>query len=177
MSGHPFQSTPSAREGDLLLVPSGDSVARFNPRLPRGKATPPVEPCVPCPVVSIHAFREGRRRFPVLVYCSPFVFQSTPSAREGDRPIQSHCRCHMKFQSTPSAREGDAAAAASSATRTSFNPRLPRGKATRMWRYYYSVARVSIHAFREGRRLPLPRQQSTDVEVSIHAFREGRRLH
>ena len=58
------------------------------------------------------------------------------------------------FQSTPSAREGDP-------TETPYA--LP--------------VRVSIHAFREGRRHYRRRWISDITRVSIHAFREGRRLH
>ena len=58
----------------------------------------------------------------------------------------------MKFQSTPSAREGDSQLAIN-----------------------LQYANVSIHAFREGRRLARFQPVSVSAEVSIHAFREGRR--
>ena len=123
-----FQSTPSAREGDAVEPDLPNDGQCFNPRLPRGKATPAVEE-LPC-----------------------FVeFQSTPSAREGDpeRPPREQV---VQFQSTPSAREGDWALWALVDTAQSFNPRLPRGKATSVGMYLVSYIPVSIHAFREGRR-------------------------
>ena len=103
--------------------------------------------------VSIHAFREGRRRFFAGLWRSPGLFQSTPSAREGDRAGTANCSPCRQFQSTPSAREGDKA---------HFSP--PFGK------------KVSIHAFREGRRRGVKCWLRNSRTVSIHAFREGRRL-
>ena len=57
-----FQSTPSAREGDQLIQPGSRLSPRFNPRLPRGKATTVATDPASRTTVSIHAFREGRRR-------------------------------------------------------------------------------------------------------------------
>ena len=56
-----------------------------------------------------------------------------------------------------------------------FNPRLPRGKATFPLHVSLRNLRVSIHAFREGRRLDEFETDEYDIDVSIHAFREGRR--
>ena len=79
-----FQSTPSAREGDMLLSLLAQYLisvsihafregrrpanrankpvhACFNPRLPRGKATGDERVGFNRAAVSIHAFREGRR--------------------------------------------------------------------------------------------------------------------
>ena len=124
-----FQSTPSAREGDVgtVITPSVWSV-------------------------SIHAFREGRRPDSIRHRLPLRQFQSTPSAREGDSqiPHKSHLvrvsihafregrrrtsgnghTGNTGFQSTPSAREGDVARKYLQLTRRRFNPRLPRGKAT-----------------------------------------------
>ena len=124
-----FQSTPSAREGDehnffsvhVLRVSIhafregrrpffralGALERGFNPRLPRGKATPRVTASI-------------MRR----------MFQSTPSAREGDGTAEYAFNEDIGFQSTPSAREGDRLSNAIAAIYASFNPRLPRGKAT-----------------------------------------------
>ena len=163
------------REG-RRLTPSetAQGSASFNPRLPRGKATQTADKNCEKPAVSIHAFREGRRH----AYSPPspprHAFQSTPSAREGDNDgncDDNHGIC--------------------------FNPRLPRGKATPIRQHIGYAMSVSIHAFREGRRLftpvrgerdncfnpRLPRGKATwhlltqfaFVAVSIHAFREGRR--
>ena len=88
--------------------------------------------------VSIHAFREGRRQ---PVHLSDF----------------RACR----FQSTPSAREGDVCADRRDGTGQGFNPRLPRGKATDCQRDDRARETVSIHAFREGRRLCADRRDGT----------------
>ena len=149
--------------------------ASFNPRLPRGKATADEFFYNLLAYVSIHAFREGRRRHtmvaialstgfnprlprgkatqvsiflrqggqfqstpsaregdssPGSVYQRSSSFQSTPSAREGDCHLQMCLLGHPKFQSTPSAREGDMSQTRCATSVTSFNPRLPRGKAT-----------------------------------------------
>ncbi len=104
-----FQSTPSAREGDrrarVTDARSADvSIHAFREgRRPRPSGAEPV-----APAVSIHAFREGRR--PALLRCPhrAMLFQSTPSAREGDMPGHwPDCWQGRRFQSTPSAREGD----------------------------------------------------------------------
>ena len=147
-----FQSTPSAREGDLREVIYSYGFGSFNPRLPRGKATGTVVYRSRRRTVSIHAFREGRRHVMRSGLDVFYVFQSTPSAREGDsstNPDDSVGKCFnprlprgkatrfarefwftWRFQSTPSAREGDAYVLAQSSQRHGFNPRLPRGKAT-----------------------------------------------
>ncbi len=124
----PFQSTPSAREGDPQSLGHQSATGevsihafregrrrdlctihylryRFNPRLPRGKAT----------VNDEHGWRIDK-------------FQSTPSAREGDQMLL--LSADVRFQSTPSAREGDEVSICSPIMCPGFNPRLPRGKAT-----------------------------------------------
>ena len=171
-----FQSTPSAREGDIISSSIYTPITRFNPRLPRGKAT-----------CGGQQWQHWERRFnprlprgkatrPVSPNSSVCMFQSTPSAREGDKVHEGWGDARPQFQSTPSAREGD----------------MFRVLAT-------GRERVSIHAFREGRRLIVhthltivgvfqstPSAREGDgktrldcfecVCVSIHAFREGRRL-
>ena len=149
-------------------------------------------------VVSIHAFREGRRHFDLPSSDFPTVFQSTPSAREGDDIARAGIEIFYVFQSTPSAREGDATSRAVRAVfgvsihafregrrryrpvrplvAARFNPRLPRGKATSLGAGKLLQSMVSIHAFREGRRRASFRAGEYFFDVSIHAFREGRRL-
>ena len=96
------------REGRRrVYVDIKNTYKRFNPRLPRGKATTGVNVTERRHQVSIHAFREGRR--PILISSNP---------------------CQQRFQSTPSAREGDERGSRSSCCIRRFNPRLPRGKAT-----------------------------------------------
>ena len=171
-----FQSTPSAREGDPLSTPSTSRSGRFNPRLPRGKATQSrLNITARLSFQSTPSAREGD-----LCERSQWYgfaqFQSTPSAREGDLWRATVASLGAAFQSTPSAREGDTALFHLWTTGLSFNPRLPRGKATRGALCFTRAARVSIHAFREGRRPRASAVVITVTGVSIHAFREGRRL-
>ena len=147
-----FQSTPSAREGDLDPHQNRWEVAEFQ-STPSAREGDPTETPYALPVrVSIHAFREGRRHDPWFPECrrrsfNPRLprgkatdrdtvriasqgFQSTPSAREGDHYEVAHQHVLAMFQSTPSAREGDASRTDNLHYHSCFNPRLPRGKAT-----------------------------------------------
>ena len=147
-----FQSTPSAREGDLFRSRarywSYVSIHAFREgrRLSVRNTKPRWRK------VSIHAFREGRRPDGSFGRVYGRSFQSTPSAREGDATICKLCLSIPVFQSTPSAREGDVYRFVRSVRWNCFNPRLPRGKATRYRRNITARILVSIHAFREGRR-------------------------
>ncbi len=148
-----FQSTPSAREGDSGSPRRCRTSKSFNPRLPRGKATTALLQTAALRPVSIHAFREGRRRpwmaarhrtamvsihafregrrRPWMAALRRNAMVSIHAFREGRRP--RFCRIDLDtyaFQSTPSAREGDTIIAISYRVSISFNPRLPRGKAT-----------------------------------------------
>ena len=100
-----FQSTPSAREGDSIVF------AVF-----------------PLFRVSIHAFREGRRRVRCLISLRVNCFN--PRLPRGKATGWQCTTCMCKR----------------------FNPRLPRGKATGIDRGMSRARYVSIHAFREGRR-------------------------
>ena len=126
-----FQSTPSAREGDLKTMRLNGSSSLFQSTPSAREGDLPVL-SLPFAVfcVSIHAFREGRR--PEYAFNEDIGrkrFQSTPSAREGDRFIIrfaifrlvsihafregrrqfefANLNLSAGFQSTPSAREGD----------------------------------------------------------------------
>ena len=146
----------------------------FNPRLPRGKATSLGAGKLLQSMVSIHAFREGRRRT-VRKLSTDVAAVSIHAFREGRRRTSTAPCCRSaRFQSTPSAREGDTVFHGRDGTTTSFNPRLPRGKATGADSGIYAYLCVSIHAFREGRRLTREHRER-GMMVSIHAFREGRR--
>ena len=125
---------------------------RFNPRLPRGKATTQTTKDGRLESVSIHAFREGRRLLRSNTEPSTATFQSTPSAREGDLRVST---IRLFFRR--------------------FNPRLPRGKAT--------VSVDSSARYAEFQSTPSAREgddighfRPPFIKVSIHAFREGRRL-
>ena len=191
-----FQSTPSAREGDqpaqrfsrragrfnprlprgkatLILALFCSKIASFNPRLPRGKATPPVPNIPDRFTVSIHAFREGRRRQRKQDMQLMPLFQSTPSAREGDVPIAR--QFPPSGVSIHAFREGRRLVPATLIiVADGFNPRLPRGKAT-IQRYQQRRQQpVSIHAFREGRRPSVaPHKSQTPQFQSTPSAREG----
>ena len=147
-----FQSTPSAREGDkdhsdMLPVWTvsihafregrrrdvhrpGEVVDCFNPRLPRGKATIYHVGYAVTYTVSIHAFREGRRQYSSSPIHVVSLFQSTPSAREGDESREVGGR--VGGVSIHAFREGRRRTSTRILdTSSRFNPRLPRGKATR----------------------------------------------
>ena len=153
-----FQSTPSAREGDPkpkrcsrsmrsfnprlprgkatddeLIYDSG--IYRFNPRLPRGKATQTHSSQSQSFVVSIHAFREGRRRSVHNTISSPLPV-SIHAFREGRRRNRCTCRHAQVAVSIHAFREGRRPLwRRIYRKRHSFNPRLPRGKATHNMRY------------------------------------------
>ena len=126
-----FQSTPSAREGDLVTTRIYPRAYRFNPRLPRGKATSHF----PSSVTGHNGFNprlpRGKATRRKGEYLAPYDV-SIHAFREGRRPgIYRLVRSVRWFQSTPSAREGDTRSTRQADRTSSFNPRLPRGKATR----------------------------------------------
>ena len=102
-----FQSTPSAREGDVAQFSqtSGQPVSIHAFREGRRRNIPKLK--IFTSAVSIHAFREGRRPARASSTFGACGFQSTPSAREGDLASVTGHTLHRLFQSTPSAREGD----------------------------------------------------------------------
>ncbi|MCX7861339.1 MAG: hypothetical protein N2385_14705, partial [Chloroflexus sp.] len=81
-----FQSTPSAREGDGQHHLHAASLPAFQSTPSAREGDVSLHSLLACEViVSIHAFREGRRRIPQPVDRLLHMFQSTPSAREGDQ--------------------------------------------------------------------------------------------
>ena len=56
-----------------------------------------------------------------------------------------------------------------------FNPRSPRGGATKNMPRAQGAGRISIHAPHEGERLDLTLEQSKHATISIHAPHEGER--
>ncbi len=146
----------------------------FNPRTPRGGAT------------------NGH-----FVQLQHLIFQSTHPARGCDKPIMAPVGVHMVFQSTHPARGCDSSILVWIGFRlANFNPRTPRGGATRqLLAAVVVVEGISIHAPREGvrrrpqrRRAPshnfnprTPRGGATVLAlvlfagkgISIHAPREG----
>ena len=80
------------------------------------------------------------------------------------------------FQSTLPTRGSDISIHARLATLMRFNPRSPRGGATRYAAYNNRRCGVSIHAPHEGERLAQPMYDKAAAIVSIHAPHEGERL-
>ena len=194
-----FQSTPSAREGDYVYyantdgyivsfnprLPRGKATVttivrlgtqhRFNPRLPRGKATASSASASADGLVSIHAFREGRRQ-PLELFFLSGTRVSIHAFREGRRLVKGRCVVVHDGVSIHAFREGRRRSGSQlTPTHLCFNPRLPRGKATLMSANIETGKVVSIHAFREGRRRNIDGVRLAILFVSIHAFREGRR--
>ena len=130
----------------------------FNPRSPRGGATPHLQAYHQQAAVSIHAPREGERHNGVY-YCEKHYNVSIHAPREGERlpptlifpanrPVSIHapregerlsriisCLVITRFQSTLPARGSDGVSSAALPKRTRFNPRSPRGGATRYRRH------------------------------------------
>ena len=63
----------------------------------------------------------------------------------------------------------------SSVFRRYFNPRSPRGGATKWGTWEYTSATISIHAPHEGERPSAHHSQKDDKGISIHAPHEGER--
>ena len=122
--------------------------------------------------VSIHAPRAGRDIYSRETFASPRVSIHAPRAgRDPDGRIR--IEIDNAFQSTRPARDATRYRWMAGLSRTSFNPRAPRG--TRLGRAVIRPGRrlVSIHAPRAGR----DRFDSLLDEliwVSIHAPRAGR---
>ena len=81
-----FQSTLPARGSDGLRSHGFRSRRRFNPRSPRGGATPPAMVSKPSADVSIHAPREGERRTAMGRGPQQAFEVSIHAPREGERP-------------------------------------------------------------------------------------------
>ena len=79
------------------------------------------------------------------------------------------------FQSTLPARGSDNRGGDYVIELESFNPRSPRGGATRNYTFYLTGEDVSIHAPREGERRFCSNRSLCAAAVSIHAPREGER--
>ena len=104
----PSISIHAPREGERPdMSISVYTYADFNPRSPRGGATPPKPVVFPHPLISIHAPREGERRAPI----SPILPMSISihAPREGERLLRPRLAKGLtRFQSTLPARGSDA---------------------------------------------------------------------
>ena len=107
-------------------------LGHFNPRSPRGGATNIVENIIVAKEISIHAPHEGERPATVAEdYVTILISIHAP--HEGERRVR---RC------------------TGSRVTNNFNPRSPRGGATRHMRLLTVTSGISIHAPHEGERLP-----------------------
>ena len=125
----------------------------FNPRSPRGGATTATIELFGPGKISIHAPHEGERR------------PSPPSQWRG-RGISIHA---------PHEGERRGARRSQRAGSADFNPRSPRGGATRDKCRSGIPCRISIHAPHEGERRMRPPRRGEGENISIHAPHEGER--
>ena len=139
-----FQSTLPTRGGDPRKPLRAVARADFNPRSPRGGATPQHKPLSEMTAISIHAPHEGERPIPTLGWVRIKEFQSTLPTRGSDRNQNQFCSQGKNF-----------------------NPRSPRGGATTILSaaFLYPI-NISIHAPHEGER---PRS-TFDARLSASYF-------
>ena len=122
-------------------------------------------------LISIHAPREGGDYWEQTQRGDSGISIHAP--REGGDPAASHQPTPTAaFQSTPPARGATTSVDRSSSRRVYFNPRPPRGGRPEQIAVIAKVAKISIHAPREGGDLVL-RRGKPGVVISIHAPREG----
>ena len=124
----------------------------FNPRSPRGGATCKNNRRHGRKRISIHAPHEGER----------------PKGRARDKAART-------FQSTLPTRGSDPYYSIKSQRGQYFNPRSPRGGATKIKPRAQGAGRISIHAPHEGERLYPRHAHIPAPEISIHAPHEGER--
>ena len=141
----------ATRRGSPYRGPLND----FNPRSPRGGATTQTSKIRRPDMISIHAPHEGERLIDDFSNPCPFCI-SIHAPHEGERP---------EWSST-------------SATQRDFNPRSPRGGATKKGTDLFVRLQISIHAPHEGeRRVALCAAHAHRHKIiSIHAPHEGERL-
>ena len=182
-----FQSTLPARGSDRPKSQKKQKRRHFNPRSPRGGATPSTVSTQPRVKISIHAPREGERPFPktprdLMTHFNPrsprggatlfvgfLIFGliiSIHAPREGERPwLYVIIKVPKQFQSTLPARGSDVKAKTFCLIMQYFNPRSPRGGATDRICSVDTATGISIHAPREGERPP-----AFQVKNLLHTF-------
>ena len=172
-----FQSTLPARGSDKVsAVVKESDIPGFNPRSPRGGATPPRQKAACAARVSIHAPREGERPAAKCRNGGEVRFQSTLPARGSDARLKGSPARRSGFQSTLPARGSDNVRMAVSISRLQFQSTLPARGSDWQDCLPADLGNVSIHAPREGERRALLSPLFPKGEVSIHAPREGERL-
>ena len=149
-----FQSTLPTRGSDHIGIMTAQAPMYFNPRSPRGGATPSPPWRRRLKNISIHAPHEGERPICRAISASWARFQSTLPTRgsdhdppvrirldrrisihaphEGERPLAAMCAWRRRiFQSTLPTRGSDPKKVQGSLSgQAHFNPRSPRGGAT-----------------------------------------------
>ena len=148
-----FQSTLPTRGSDTPCSMPRPKIVYFNPRSPRGGATVIVVAYLSTILISIHAPHEGERRAYIRLCTARHNFNprsprggatcsraalyamghiSIHAPHEGER-LRGRCRWgkYKEFQSTLPTRGSDTGLTAISAELAYFNPRSPRGGATR----------------------------------------------
>ena len=160
-----FQSTPPARGGDSPIPRPWPAAAGFNPRPPRGGATAQA-----LQFVSGGAGFNPRppRGGATLVESGPPGQEevSIHAPRAGGRPVRPITFSFLfMFQSTPPARGGDLRAGLKQVFGKCFNPRPPRGGATRTAGHTPRPGPVSIHAPRAG-----GRHSPTAMPIQVRCF-------
>ncbi len=128
-------SIHAPHEGERLThgFSTPELLGHFNPRSPRGGATPSPPWRRRQRNISIHAPHEGERRPKDWINLWGWVFQSTLPTRGSDAGWSGCCLSWA----------------------TNFNPRSPRGGATIVVNVHKDLLRISIHAPHEGERLAL----------------------
>ena len=127
-------------------------MTHFNPRSPRGGATPCRFNKLSIVVISIHAPHEGERHSTTFHLRFIQQFQSTLPTRGSDA-IGSRAICVANSISIHAPHEGERLIVRlRQCLRTNFNPRSPRGGATNNFFHFYVPLMISIHAPHEGER-------------------------
>ena len=171
-----FQSTLPARGSDKLAFSVTSSGLYFNPRSPRGGATPIEHTNTLHRYISIHAPREGERPSGLSVPFAFCLFQSTLPARGSDvareifNPVDGAISIHApregerpkidgveydqtQFQSTLPARGSDLSVAKKYRGSSIFQSTLPARGSDPLATFTLVVTlAISIHAPREGER-------------------------
>ena len=148
-----FQSTLPTRGSDIIFSRLYSKYANFNPRSPRGGATDHdfVLPHV-CDI-SIHAPHEGERRaLGITTIEEGKQFQSTLPTRGSDVLPLMLLVVDITFQSTLPTRGSDLLERKKRKWKRDFNPRSPRGGATKAFIHSLIGDDISIHAPHEGER-------------------------
>ena len=148
-----FQSTLPTRGSDNALTTSTRRMARFNPRSPRGGATSPNrQRCTPRESFQSTLPTRGSDQY--IYATADGITVSIHAPHEGERRFACGWRQNRKeFQSTLPTRGSDGYLYQLRKALGCFNPRSPRGGATRHTVLLScSLYLVSIHAPHEGER-------------------------